>query len=222
MDIIKENIDSPENMTESQVIDRILKGDKSFYHLIVRKFNTDLYRIGRSYNYNHEDSQDLMQETYLDAFRNLSGFEGRSSFKTWIIRIMLNNCYKKKQKAAFKNESSREINENSQPMFVSNHTDTNSLVQNRELGHIIEKALAEIPEDYRMVFSLREINGLNVSETADLLDISEANVKVRLNRAKSMLRNTIERSYSSSEIFSFDAVYCNAMAEKVMILINDL
>ena len=92
----------------------------------------------------------------------------------------------------------------------------------RVLGQIIEEALGNIPEDYRLVFSLREMNGLNVGETAGLLNISEANVKVRLHRAKSMLRNSIEKAYSPKEIFEFNAIYCNAMTERVMTIINEI
>ena len=207
---------------EAGIIERVLKGEKSAFEQIVRKYNADLYKVGRSYNFSHEDSQDLMQDTFIAAYKNLSQFRGNSSLKTWIIRIMLNNCFHKKQKAGYKSETSREIHENARPMFGSTHNDTNHQVQNRELGRMIEQALAEIPADYRMVFSLREINGLNVAETAGLLQISESNVKVRLNRARAMLRNAIERTYPATELFDFHAVYCNAMAEKVMTIIYKL
>lgn len=206
-----------EKLKEAEIIDRVLKGEKPLYEIIVRRFNSYLYKIGRSYNYNHEDTQDLMQDTYVDAFRNLSKFESRSGFKTWLIRIMLNNCYRKKQKLGFKNEYARaDINENVQPMFNNSNNDVYKHIHSRELGHIIEESLSRIPEDYRMVFSLREMNGLNVSETASLLGISEANVKVRLSRAKSQLRAEIEKSYSAEKLFDFNLIYCNALTEKVM------
>jgi len=207
--------------TEEEIIERILKGDKSFFEIIIRRYNHYLYKTGRSYNYNHQDTQDLMQETYLDAYKNLSQFEGRSSFKTWIIRIMLNNCFRKKRKYGFKNEIMQEIDDNSKPMFQRSSNDTNKTIQNREMGHIIEDALEKIPEEYRLVFSLREITGFNVNETANLLNISEANVKVRLSRSKAMLRTEIEKSYTACELFEFNAIYCNAMTEKVMSIINE-
>lgn len=213
---------SLEKFTEAEIIERILGGEKSLYEIIVRRFNPYLYKIGRSYNYNHEDTQDLMQETFIDAYKNLNKFEGRASFKTWIIRIMMNNCYRKSKKFSFKNEFMQDMNDNSKPMFISANNDTGKIVQNRELGQIIEKALAIIPFDYRMVFSLREINGLNVSETAELMEISESNVKVRLNRAKAMLRKEIERAYTSEELFEFNLVYCDAIVENVMTSINEL
>jgi RNA polymerase sigma factor (sigma-70 family) len=95
-------------------------------------------------------------------------------------------------------------------------TDTHKVVLNRELNHIIENSLAQIPLEYRMVFSLREINGMNVSETAYALETSESNVKVRLNRAKSMLRKEIEKKYNAEEIFEFNLIYCDAMVDRVM------
>lgn len=210
-------------MTETELISRILKGDKPLYEIIVRRFNPYLYKIGRSYNYNHEDTQDLMQDTYLDAFKSLSKYEQRSSFKTWLIRIMLNNCYRKKQKLSFQNELAIEaLKENATPMFTDSNNDTHKQIHNRELGQIIETSLLEIPENYRMVFSLREINGLSVSETASLLKISEANVKVRLNRAKAMLRAKIEKSYTADGLFEFNLRYCNPFTERVMKKISEL
>jgi len=210
-------------LTESEIIARILQGEKPLYEILVRRFNADLYKIGRSYNYNHEDTQDLMQDTYLEAFRSLSKFEQRSGFKTWLIRIMLNHCYHKKQKLSFKNEySGLAINENAKPIYAMANNDGAKHIQNRELERLIEESLSKIPEDYRIVFALREMTGLNVAEAASVLEISEANVKVRLNRAKSMLRHEIEKSYSSEELFSFNLVYCNSFTEELMAKISEL
>ena len=209
-------------LSEKEIAQRVLKGEKALYEIIVRRFNPYLYKVGRSYNYTHEDTQDLMQDSFIDAYKNLAQFEGRSGFKTWIIRIMLNNCFRKKEKLSFKKEIMHEINSNSKPIFQQKDNDINKIVQARELGNIIEEALANIQEDYRIVFSLREINGLSIAETADILNISQANVKVRLNRAKKMLRTEIEKSYIADELFEFNAVYCNAMVEKVMDIVNNL
>lgn len=212
-----------DKLAESEIITRILTGEKLLYEIIVRRYNPYLYKIGRSFNYTHEDTQDLMQDTLVDAFKNLAQFESRADFKTWLIRIMLNNCYRKKQKLSFKNELPQaSINENVVPMFNNTNNDANRQIHNRELGHVIEESLSRIPEEYRMVFSLREMNGLSVAETATLLGITESNVKVRLNRAKAMLRSAIERSYSSDEIFEFHLSYCNALTDSVMKKISEL
>jgi len=205
------------------IIQKILAGENALYEILIRRYNPFLYKIGRSYNYNHEDTQDLMQDSFVDAYINLSKFENRSSFKTWLIKIMLNNCYRKGQKLSFKNEICTEMNDGLKPVFSSDQlTDTNTKVLNRELNFIIEEALKQLPSDYRMVFSLREITGLNVKETAEVLSISEANVKVRLNRAKAMLKKEIERSYKVDEIFEFNLIYCDSIVNRVMNKIKNI
>lgn len=211
-----------ESLTETEIIERIADGEKSLYEIIIRKYNPYLYKIGRSYNYSHEDTQDLMQDTFIDAYKSLAEFEGRSNLKTWIIRIMLNNCYRKRRKSSFKNEITHTVTEQSKPLFSGSHNGTEETIRAKELGNILATALSKIPYDYRMVFSLREVNGLNVSETAELMHISETNVKVRLNRSKAMLRHEIEKSYAPEELFEFNLVYCNAMVENVMQKINEL
>lgn len=203
--------------TDGDVIEKVVNGDIALFEILIRRYNSLLYKIGRSYNYNHEDTEDLMQDTFIDVFTNLLKFEGRSSFKTWIMRIMMNNCFKKRQKFSFKNEVAIDISDKSIPMFTNEgHTDININFSNKELSVIIEAALKQIPLDYRMVFTLREINDLNVSETAEVLNISESNVKVRLNRARAMLRKELEKSYSPSDIFEFNLVYCDNMVQRVM------
>jgi RNA polymerase sigma factor (sigma-70 family) len=208
---------SGEQYSETVIIEKILSGESALFEVLIRRYNACLYKTGRSYNYGHEDTQDLMQDTFIDAYINLKKFENRASFKTWIIKIMLNNCFRKKEKFSFKNEVAGDINDKSIPMYSKQaSTDTTQMVMNRELSSIIENALQQVPQDYRLVFSLREINGMNIAETADILQISETNVKVRLNRAKTMLRKEIEKSYSAPEVFEFNLVYCDSITESVM------
>ena len=202
--------------SDLEIIQTVKAGEVKLYEILIRRYNPFLYKIGRSYRYNHEDTQDLMQEAYVNAYFNLQKFENRSSFKTWITRIMLNLCYQKKQKASYKNEIIEDIqNEKSAVMF---HQSSNNekITVNKELGRVLENAIQQIPEDYRIVFTLRELNGLSVSETAEALDISENNVKVRMNRAKGMLQKEIKKIYSPDEIFEFNLIYCDSMVEKVM------
>lgn len=201
--------------TDLQVINKILAGETALFEILIRRNNRVLYKTGRAYNYSHEDTQDLMQETHIQAFLNLSKFENRASFKTWITKIMLHNCYHKRQKSAFKNEAPDEITEKAQPMFNS-QSDTQKNVVNRELHFVLENAIRQIPEDYRMVFILREMNGFSVVETAEIMNLSEGNIKVRLNRAKAMLRKEIEKSYAIEDIFEFNLVYCDAIVKAVM------
>jgi RNA polymerase sigma factor (sigma-70 family) len=206
--------------SDKEVISKILEGETELFEILIRRNNSFLYTVGRSFNFNHEDTQDLMQDTFVQSFLNLAKFENRSTFKTWLIKIMINNCNKKREKFSFKYEIADDINDKSTPMF-SNNNDTNKSVLNRELNSVIEDSLSRLPEDYRLVFSLREITGLNVKETAEALSITETNVKVRLNRAKSMLRKEVEKSYTAEDIFEFNLVYCDRMVERVMEVVNE-
>lgn len=208
-----------EKYSDTKIIKEIGAGKVHLFEILIKRMNPYLFKVGRSYGFNNEDVQDIMQDTFINAFTSLSKFQGRSSFRTWIIRIMLNNCYRKKQKLSTKNEISSEkgITEKSIPMFTNkNNGNTEKTVMNKELNQIIEASIEQIPFEYRMVFSLREINGLSVAETAEALDISEPNVKARLSRAKAMLRKEIEKKYSLEDIYEFNLIYCDMMVKKVM------
>lgn len=206
-----------EKISDAEITSRVLAGDTAMYEIIIRRYNPYLFKIGRSYGFNQPDTEDLMQEAFINAYTNLSKFENRSSLKTWLVRIMLNQCYHKKQKFSYKNEFPSDFIEKSDkpPIFNQKSSNTSKTVMNNELKHILENAIVQIPENYRMVFTLRELNGMNTKETAHALDISESNVKVRLKRAKAMLQTEIKKMYSPEEIFEFNLIYCNRIVENV-------
>lgn len=212
-----------EQYSDLEIIQKINDGEAKLFEILIRRYNSFLYKIGRTYRYNHQDTEDLMQDAYINAFFNLKKFENRSSFKTWFTRIMLNLCYQKKQKLSFKNEIVGNDFQNEKSNIMSHHSTNNEKITvNKELGRVLENAIHEIPEDYRIVFTLRELNGLSVAETADVLNITESNVKVRVNRAKTMLQKEIKKMYSPKEIFEFNLIYCDGMVEKVMTKINEI
>lgn len=206
-----------EKLKDTEIITQILSGDIALYEIIIRRYNPYLFKIGRSYGFVHHDTEDLMQEAFISAYSNLEKFENRSSLKTWLVKIMLNHCYHRKQKFSYKYESASDSLEkkNDVPMFSHTASNPAKTVMNNELKHVLENALLEIPGDYRMVFTLRELNGLSTKETAEALDISVSNVKIRLKRAKEMLRREIEKMYSPEEIFEFNLIYCNRIVENV-------
>ena len=206
-----------EQYTDEAVIDQVLQGNTGLYEILIRRYNPFLYRIGRAYRFDHGDTEDLMQDAYVQAWTALSKFEHRASFKTWLTRIMLNGCYQKKSKLRYQKEVVCEQSEmNGKAPLFHQPSNTEKIMVNRELARVLENALNHIPEDYRIVFTLRELNGMNVLETTAALGISESNVKVRLNRAKKMLRTEIEKMYSPEEIYEFNLIYCDRMVEQVM------
>jgi len=188
-------------------------GDIAMFEMLIRRYNAVLYKIGRMYGFNHQDTEDLMQDTHVAAYTQLKSFEERSSYKTWISKIMVNKCLYKMKYGYFKKEVPTEdvYNDESSTAVYDEKT-----VLNRELSGVLEKSLEKIPVLYRSVFALREIEGFSVAETAELLGITTVNVKVRLNRARALLQKQVEQFYSQSEIYSFNLIYCDDIVKKTL------
>ena len=204
--------------SDEEIIARIRDGEQPLYEILVRRYNPYLYKISRSYGYSHEDSEDLMQNTYLNAFLHLQGYRSEASVKTWLTRIMLNQCYKAKhtnevtRSIASAHPSSSDIG----GIPIQNRQNGEQKLLRKELGQLIERAIQQIPETYRMVFTLRELNHHNVAETAVILGISENNVKVRLNRAKALIKENLQAHYAPDDIFEFNEMYCDAIVRRVL------
>jgi len=205
-----------EMLTDINVIEKIIEGDPAIFEILIRRYNQALYKIGRMYGFNHQDTEDLMQDTHVSAYMQLAAFENRSSYKTWISRIMINKCIYKLKYGYYRKEISSELKEES----TSANLQTEQSMLNRELSTVLEKSLDSIPLIYRSVFVLREIEGYSVAETAELTGITGVNVKVRLNRAKSLLQKQLEQFYSSGDIYSFNLIYCDKMVDRVFAALN--
>jgi RNA polymerase sigma-70 factor (ECF subfamily) len=197
------------SIPEEELIARILAGEKRLFEILIRKYNQRLYRLGMSILESEEEAKDAMQTAYINAYEHLQGFEQRSTFGTWVTRIMLNQCYEqKRQRKPFINKFEQPDN------FVNMKTPANELA-NKELANILEKAIAQLPEKYRLVFVLREIEDLSVRETSAALNIEEPNVKVRLNRAKIMLRQNLN-GYMKDHVYDFHLSKCDVVVNYVM------
>jgi RNA polymerase sigma-70 factor (ECF subfamily) len=207
-----------EMLSDEGVIAKVLAGDTALFEILIRRYNPVLYKIGRMYGFNHHDAQDLIQDTHVSAYMQLKSFEGRSSYKTWMSRIMIHKCLYKLKYGYFKNEIPSESLPESNPEIMQ--TERNML--NRELSTVLEKSLENIPVIYRSVFVLREVEGFSIAETAELMNITQVNVKVRLNRAKVLLQKQLEQFYSGGDIYSFNLVYCDEVVRKTFERINQL
>jgi RNA polymerase sigma-70 factor (ECF subfamily) len=202
--------------TEAEIISKILNGETALFEVLIRRYNSLLFKIARSYNFSHEEAQDLLQETHIAAYQNLKKFESRSSYKTWIAKIMVNKCLYKLSYGSTKYEISHQIvDENSQPMFTSKKQNTETEVLNRELSYMLEKSFEKIPVHYRTVFLLREVEGFSVSETAAMLNLSPVNIKVRLSRAKTLLQKELEKYYPKAQLYEFNLIYCDQVVKNV-------
>lgn len=203
--------------TDAEIIKKVLDGEVALFEVLMRRHNSVLYKIPRGYGFNHQDAEDIVQETYVNAYTQLKNFEHRASFKTWVTKILINKClYKLGSEYSKKEQPQSElINENAQPMHTSQLQQPDNDLIKKELAKVLENSLQLIPVPYRAVFILRELEGFNVAETAELLSITPTNVKVRLNRAKVMLQKQLEQFYSSTDLYDFKDNYCTEIVKEV-------
>ena len=194
---------------DTELVKRVLGGEKGLFEIIIRRYNQRLYRMGMSILNDEMEVEDAMQTAYIHAYEHLAHFEHRAAFVTWLTRIMLNQCYEQKRKSLLsKNNTAQPAN------FINMKTPANVLV-NKELSSVLEQAIAQLPEKYRLVFVLREIEDMSVKETSTVLNIEESNVKVRLNRAKTMLRENLN-GYMKDHVYTFHLSKCDRIVSHVL------
>ena len=207
-------ISKTREIPDSDVITRILQGEKDLYALLVRRYNARLYRVGMSILNDDVETEDAMQVAYIKAYENLSKFSFSSAFATWLTRILINECFLRLKKR--KDSINQKGNIMAHELQHQNTADASEKVMNAELRKILEQAILELPEKYRAVFVMREIEDMNVAETKACLDISAINVKVRLNRAKALLRKTLNEFYKKEDVFNFHLSRCDKMVQQVL------
>jgi RNA polymerase sigma-70 factor (ECF subfamily) len=207
---------APKNeFSDEDLVRQIMAGDIQLYGRIMKKYNQRMYRICMSIVHNSFDSEDIMQNSYLKAYENLPAFKFESKFSTWLTKILINECllYKKRtQRVTLLNERNfrDELNDET-PIYNA---------MNTELRNILENALIKLPEKYRLVFVMREVEDMSTAETMECLSLSESNVKVRLNRAKELLRTSLSQYYKTEELFDFHLSKCDKIVANVLSIIR--
>jgi len=202
-------------LSDEEIVNKILCGETALFEVLMRKYNERLYRISLSIVNDGDAAEDIMQTAYINAYRQLANFEGRSSFGTWLTRILINESllYKKREQ-----RTQQLVMETT---FTDEHDETPlSGLLNKELKDILEKAVARLPEKYRVVFVMREVQGMSTDETMEALDLGESNVKMRLIRAKEMLRESLQNLWNPRDIYEFNLVRCDRIVDNVMGQIN--
>jgi len=200
---------------DKSVIAEILAGNVNKYALLIQKYNLRLYRVCKSYLTDEAEIEDTMQDAYIRAYEKLSTFEHRSQFATWLTRILINEALQKlrnKKKFPLAGPETQK----KETMKITDGRDPESRSVDQEFRKLIESNIEALPDSYRVVFIMREVEKMNVADTANALLISESNVKVRLNRAKEMLRESLLKAYPLDELYEFNLVRCARIAEQVM------
>jgi RNA polymerase sigma factor (sigma-70 family) len=196
----------------NSIISEVLSGDKEKFRVLIQACNDPLYKTAIVILKNEADAEDALQTTYLKAYLHLKSFRQESAFLTWITRILINECRmmlrRKRSTTSIDNDEIME-----KPSL--NETAMDSL-NNKQISQLLEKAVMNLPEKYRLVYVVREVNELSTEKTAEALGITEDNVKVRLHRAKSLIRESLLQKVSVTELFPFHKSRCHRIADRVM------
>lgn len=209
----------PPKIQDEIVVRRVLSGEKELFEILLRRYNQTLYRVIRGYLHDEDDVEDAMQDTYLKAFDKLQQFQGKSAFSTWLVRIGINEALLRIRR--LKQSRSMVLHEADAKEEIVNVSDNiemtpEKLAIHHETRQLIEKAIDQLPEKFRVIYILKEIEGMKNEEIAHCLEISTPNVKVRLHRARTLLKDSLYRISADSEIFEFGNSRCDRLVEGVM------
>jgi len=197
--------DAKNRQAEARLVEQARAGDYEAFEQLVDAHAGRLYSLGMRICRRNEDAEDVVQTTFLKALENLDSFRGEAAFGTWLHRIAANTALKVLRKRrglpmAAPIDDGGDDEPLPEPQFVARWQDNvEQVVERREFRRELEKALDELDEKYRLVFILRDIEDLSVKDTAEQLGLSESNVKVRLMRARLMLRERLTELFGTGE-----------------------
>ena len=187
----------PDSELEAECIRRILAGEKHLFHDLIRPCERSIYFLLLSILKNETDVEDVAQETVIKVYQNLDKFRGDSQFRTWVLSIARNEGLGRLRKIGTRREDSLDAETDEQtgdytPAILTSWREIPSeALEQKELGAILRNAIEGLPEIYRNVVLLRDIEEMDIRQTAAALGISEAAVKVRLHRARALLQRTL-------------------------------
>jgi RNA polymerase sigma-70 factor (ECF subfamily) len=182
------------------LVERVRAGDVAAFDTLVRKYERQVFRIAQHITQNREDAEDVMQDAFLKAYEKLDQFQGNSKFYTWLVRIAVNESLmrlrRRRTGKMVSIDEDVETDEGSVPRDLANWApDPEQNYSQAELGEILRKTIQGLPPGFRVVFALRDVEGLSTEETAETLGLSIPAVKSRLLRARLQLRERLSRYF---------------------------
>jgi RNA polymerase sigma-70 factor (ECF subfamily) len=216
---------SYDDLRDDELVQLAGSGDATVFRVIMQRHNRRLYRVARGVLGDDAEAEDVVQETYVKAFENLGLFRGESSLATWLTRIAINEALGRKRKRRPTTDLSDldmidEQGEARVLIFPGVRMDSNpeADASRSEIRHLLERAVDDLPEAFRIVFVMREVEQMSVAETASQLGIQPETVKTRLHRARRLLRESLEEKLGSAlqDTYAFDGARCERMTNAVL------
>lgn len=203
-------------------------GDREAFRQVMRRCNQRLYRVVRGVVDDDAEAEDVVQEAYVHAYANIAGFRGEASLATWLARIALNEAYgrlRRRRQTMDIEQVDAVAGEPGRVVPFPNRfggEDPAAAAAREQVRRLLERAVGGLPEAFRVVFVLREVEGCSVEETADLLGLRAETVKTRLHRARRLLRNALHDNVAATlgDAFPFLGARCERMTEAVLARID--
>jgi len=206
---------------ENELIRRAKARDGAAIRAILQANNRRLFRIARGILRNDSEAEDVVQETYVRALIHLDEFRGQSSLSTWLTRIAMNEAMGRMRgrRPALQLDLERDEKPRAEVIqFPTTSSDPEKSVAQRQIQAVVERAIDELPETFRLVFIARVIEEMSIEQTAELLGLKPETVKTRLHRARSMLRDNVEKEIGPVilDAFPFAGPRCERLTDAVL------
>jgi RNA polymerase sigma-70 factor (ECF subfamily) len=207
---------------EDELVAGARRGDEAAVRSLIRQNNRRLFRIARSIVNDDSEAEDVVQETYVRAFTRLSEFRGESGLGTWLTRIAINEAYGRLRRRPptvdWESVETTPALEAQIIPFPTSQPDPERTMAQHEINRILECAIDELPEPFRVVLVARLVEEMSIEETASLLNLKPETVKTRLHRARLLLRHDLERQVGPmlTDVFPFAGVRCERIADAVI------
>lgn len=210
-------------LSDEEVVARVRRGETALFEVIMRRYNQRLYRAARAILRDDGEAEDVVQDAYVRAFTHLGQFAGRAAFGTWLTRIAVHEALARARRRGLFRPLGEEGAEGDGMTAFRSAADVEKQAADRELVRVLEAAIEALPDPFRAVLVLREIEGMSTAETATVLDLREETVKTRLHRARALLRRALWAGTreAAHEVFQFGFARCDRVVAAVLERIGD-
>lgn len=205
-----------EGMTDEEAVRRVRDGEAALFEIVMRRYNQRLFRVARAILRDDAEAEDVLQQGYVNAYAHLHQFAGQARFSTWLTRIVTYEALGRLRRRGRAREGTGE--EDMAETVAARQPDPEQQAYAGELRRALEASLDALPEAYRTVFVLRDVEGLSTAEAAECLEVSEDVVKTRLHRARALLREDLfdRAGLTAGSLFSFLAARCDRVVAAVL------
>jgi RNA polymerase sigma-70 factor (ECF subfamily) len=207
-----------EQLSDAEVVRRVVDGDTALFEILMRRYNQRVYRAVRAVLKGDDDTEDVMQQAYLNAYAHLGQFEDRAQFSTWLIRIAVNEAIARLRKRRSTSWSWDRGDEMAAMRIEATDPDPEANAGAAQMREVVERELSDLPATSRTVLILRDIEGMSTLEAAECLCVSEDVIKTRLSRARARLRDALTRraGLTLGSIYPFGDQRCDRVVAAVM------